>query len=152
MRRAKAAALSLAMVLAASKAWAGVYTDAMSKCLVKSTSAEDKVHLMRWLFLEISMNPVVKSVASATPEQRVEFEKEGATLFQRLVLVDCRKETIDALKHEGAGAIQNSFAVLGEVAGKALMDDPSVNAGLMAMTSYLDKDRWQALSREAGFR
>lgn len=152
MRRVMAAAISLALVLAASNATAGAYTDDMSKCLVKSTSEDDKDHLVRWIFTEMTLNPALKGVASSTPEQRQQFEKEGAALFQRLVLVDCRKETIDAIKYEGQGAIQMSFQVLGEVAGRGLMTDPKVNAGIMAMAAYLDKDRWKALNKEAGLK
>ena len=43
--------LTIALVaLTTSTAWAGVYTDDLSKCLVDGTTTDDRTALVKWIF------------------------------------------------------------------------------------------------------
>jgi uncharacterized protein YchJ len=144
-----AAALLLALSFG-SAASAGIYTDDLSRCLVKSATAEDQAQLVRWEFAEFALNPALSTVSSVTSDQRKALERQSAALFERLVLTDCRKETEAALKYEGNVAFQASFAVLGQVAARGLMSDPKVNEGMAGMVAFLDSPKWDAMAKEAG--
>jgi hypothetical protein len=140
----------LALTLYGSMACAGVYSDDLSKCLVRSANAEDRASLMQWFFAALSTNPTVNSLSSVTNDQRLALGRKGAALIERLVMVDCHKETVEALKYEGTGVFETSFRVLGEVAARGLMSDPATQAEIGKLGSYVDKKKWSDLAKEAG--
>lgn len=143
------AALGLAVSLGTPVS-AGIYTDDLSRCLVRSTSQADQAVLMRWIFAMFSASPVVSSMTNATDEQRKAADKQSADLFQRLVLVDCHSEAVNGLKFEGGAAFEVSFTTLGQVAVRGLMVDPKVGAEMQRFGSYFDEQKLQALRSEAG--
>jgi hypothetical protein len=151
MKRLLAAtAAVLAIAAPAARASAGVYTDDLTKCLVRSADAGDQTRLMQWMFALIALNPAVQPNATITAQQREGFDRQAAALLQRLLTVDCRKETVAALKYEGSSAIEASFRVLGEVAVRGLMSDPKVAGGLQQLTTYIDPEKIAEVGREAG--
>lgn len=134
-----------------SVAHAGPYTDDLSKCLVKSTTADDQIAFMQWLFAALSLHPAVNNLTTLTDEQRTAFNKKAAGLFIRLMSKDCRQQTIDALKYEGTTAIQTSFQLFGAAAMRGLMSDQHVANGLEGMAVYFQQDQnWISLLRAAG--
>jgi len=132
-------------------AHAGPYTDDLSKCLVKSTTPDDQIVFMQWLFSAISLHPAINNLTTLTQDQRSAFNKKSAALFVRLMSVDCRQQTIDALKYEGTTAIQTSFQLFGAAAMRGLMSDQHVADGLEGMAVYFQQDQnWISLLRAAG--
>ena len=144
-----AAAVLLGVLCYGTSASAGIYTDDLSRCLVKSASEDDKTVLMKWVFGLMSASPAVGPMVSITPEQRKALNKQGAALFERLIITDCHKEAVAAIKFEGDNALETSFGVLGQVAVRGLMTAPAVNAELETFASYFDKDKLKALGEEA---
>jgi hypothetical protein len=60
-------------------AQAGVYTDDLSQCLVKSSNGADRLVLVQWIFSALSLHPAVQPLASVTSEQRDAFNE--STIF-----------------------------------------------------------------------
>jgi hypothetical protein len=147
LARLAAAAAALA---AAAPAAAGIYTDELSKCLVAKSSDSDRTLLVKWVFSAMSTHPAVREVGEASEALRRRLTGESARLFGRLMLDDCRAETVAAVRYDGVGAIQNSFGVLGEVAMRDLMAHPNVIRELDSMAAGIDRQRMEALMREAG--
>jgi hypothetical protein len=150
MRSAFAAGIFCVVALCGSTASAGIYTDDLSRCLVRSSSEQDRTLLTRWMFISMASNPAVKSLATVTPQVRTEANQGIARLFERLILTDCRKETIEALKYDGRGAFEAGFQTLGMVAGRELMMGPGMADETREMETLLHKDQWEALAKEAG--
>jgi hypothetical protein len=148
MRRFLAAAAA-ACVLACG-ANAGVYSDDMSKCLVKSTSADDQLVFIQWVFSAMALHPGVKSMANISDEQRRELTAKTGALMIRLMTRDCRAETIAALKYEGGAAMEQSFALFGQAAMRGLMGDPQVAQGMGDIGSFGKDPAMIALFKEAG--
>jgi hypothetical protein len=132
-------------VLASALALAGPYSDEMAKCLVKSTSDADKNMLVKWMFAAAALHPAVQSIASVSDAERNELNKSTARLVERLLTETCRAETVEALKNEGAGTIQSSFQVLGQVAAVRLFSDPIVARG-MNIEQHLDPKKFEKLN------
>lgn len=150
LRSAAAAATAmLALCAPASFANAGIYTDDLAKCLVKSTSADDQTALVVWIYGGLSLHPAIKAYSNMTEAQHEEVLKRAGHLFERLLTADCRAEAVSALKYEGASAFENSFKVLGEVAMRNLMGDPHVGGGL-DIQKYVDMSKIEQLGKEAG--
>ncbi len=143
------ACVSVAGALAATPARADVYSDELGKCLVQSTTREDREALVRWMFIALANHPAVKSVASVSKAQSDEANKTTGKLFMRLLTTSCKGDTQRALQYEGAPALQAAFQMLGQVAGHELMASPAVGASLAGLQKYLDTNRLQSLMKNA---
>lgn len=150
MRRLMMSFAAAAAVLAPGLAHAGIYTDEMSKCLVRSATPQDQSDLVVWVFAAMSAHPSVKTYSSMTEAQRVAITKKASGLMERLLITSCRKETVEALKYEGSTAIEQSFGVLGQVAMRGLMGDPAVAQNFATLGEYIDPAKFEALAKEAG--
>jgi hypothetical protein len=148
--RCSAAFIFAALLAFHDSAWAGVFTDDLSKCLVSKSTDADKLMLARWVFVGITANKSIKDLATVTPEQRENSHKQAAALLDKLLTTDCRPEAVQAAKYEGGDAIETSFGTLGEVAMRALVNDPAVNQQFEYPAKYFDLSRWQAIFDEAG--
>ena len=146
MRRIGAALLFAAALAGLSeKAAAGPYSDDLAKCLVSSTSAEDKSTLVKWVFSIASLHPALGSVTAVTASQRTHTDKEVAALFEALLTDRCKKQTVQAVRYEGEKTIGTAFEVLGQAAMMELFADPAVAKGLGAFTEHLDQKKLESL-------
>lgn len=136
--------LALASFISVS-AQAGIYGDDMAKCLVRSTTAQDRSVLVKWIFAAAASNPEVKSMVSVSEGQRNRLNKSIAKLFERLLTDSCRKETRAAYKYEGKATISSSFNLLGQVAGRELFSDPSVTKSVSGLAQYIDQKKMNDL-------
>ena len=143
--RVSAVAVALSAAFVAAPAKAGPYTDELSKCLVSNSSDADRNVLMTWMFAAIALNPEVATMSRITPEQRKKINQDMAQLFERLATESCRAPMHDAVKYEGTSAIEASFSVLGQVAGRSLFSSPEVAKGMEEMNSMIDESKLQAV-------
>ncbi|PMG47315.1 hypothetical protein BCU90_03950 [Vibrio lentus] len=145
MKNKKALVGTLLSVLVSGNAVAGVYTDELTKCLVSSTTKEDRVELVKWMFLAVSAHPAVDKVSAVTPSQMDESNKKVAKLSMRLTTEACLEQTKDAIAYEGDVALEKSFQILGEVAGKEMFSHPEVIKSMAGLDKHLDSQRVMAL-------
>lgn len=133
----------VATFIAAPSAYAapGVYTNALTKCIVQSTSDADKRLVVTWVFAVIALHPDVQNMMTVSPEERDDANKRIANLFETLLTKTCRTEATEAIKYEGNEAIGKSFEVLGQIAMRELLTNPQVNAGLAGFAKYIDTQR-----------
>lgn len=117
---------------------AGVYTDELAKCLVDSTTSDDRTALVRWMFTAMSSHPAITSLSTVTPADRDAANKMLAEMVTKLLTVSCKDQARQAIKYEGA-PIEASFQVLGQVAGRELFAHPNVAASLADIAKYLDE-------------
>jgi hypothetical protein len=118
---------------------------ALSACLIRSTSAEDRTVLIRWVYIAMSRHPSVSEFATIPDAQRVAANRQIGALFNRLLLESCASETRAAFRADGEKALEVPFGTLGEVAMGGIMEHADVNAGIIEMTAYLDQPRIRAL-------
>jgi hypothetical protein len=140
----------LATAVYAPEALAGPYANDIAKCFVQSSSIDDKTVFVKWMFAELSLNPSVQSLSSITDEQRDALTRKAVEYYQRLLFVDCRQPTVDALKYEGPGALVFGFSIIGQVAARELMNNPKTQAGMAAMSAAVDKEKLAELLKDAG--
>jgi hypothetical protein len=138
--------LTLFILFAATSqsAFAGVYTDDLSKCLVSKTTPDQKAVLVNWMFSAMSLNPSVAKFVSIPDTKRKEFNVNMANLFESLMTVTCKQEMRLAVKYEGNGAVEAGFNVLGQVAGRELFSNPEVAKGMSELDKYIDKGKLKA--------
>lgn len=146
-----AVVVTAAALLAPATGRAGVYSDALSKCLVERTSDEDKILLAKWIFTVISAHPSATSLATINEAHKTETVRGTGELFETLLADSCRDETAKAVKYEGTLALNTSFKVLGEIAMNTLMASPVVQAESANFMQYVDETKLERLlSPQAG--
>lgn len=128
-------------LMASQASHAGIYTDDLGRCLVAHTSEQDRITLVRWIFLVAALHPAVSDISSVGSDQREKSDRATADLLMRLMTDSCAKQAHDAIQYEGPQAIETSFGTLGQVAMRGLMSDPHVQAGFAGFGKYLDQDR-----------
>jgi hypothetical protein len=148
MKMMLAAAGAAILMSCAGSASAGIYTDDLSRCLVKSATTADRLSFVRWLFSTITAADAVGAMSNVTQAQREQSSRETVNLMERLLLVDCRAETAAALRYDGHTALGASFELLGKVAMADLMGDPAVHAEMERLDSHMDAAKWEAFAAE----
>ena len=118
--------------------FAGPFEDDMSRCLVLATSYKDNSLLGRWLVRVYGEHSDSEDLTNLTLYKKEAIDRDMARLFTRLLSEDCKVETKKALKFEGDGVMFNAFRVLGEVAGKELIEDKNVSKAINKFTDYVD--------------
>lgn len=141
MKTAKLALAAAALTAIAAPAVAGPYADDMAKCLISSTTAADRASFVRWFFAAASAHPAVTTLATVSPEQRDEANRQTAALFQRLLTESCRTQVQLAVKYEGPQTLGAGFQVFGEVAGRELFSDPAVTRSMSEFEKYFDEQK-----------
>lgn len=123
--------------------FAGPYADALGKKLVSSTTSADKAVLVRWMFVSMALHPDLKDMASVTPKQREEANRAIGKLIMRMLTETCAVEAREAVKYEGASAIEGAFNIFGQVAGRELFTNPEVAKNLSGLNEYIDAKKLQ---------
>ncbi len=89
-------------------------------------------------------------MAKVTSAERDALDRKTGELFTRLLTVDCKEQTKQAMLYDGSAALQSAFSVLGRSAMMGLMGDPNVAKGMSGLDKYLDSQKiLQALGTES---
>lgn len=133
------------LLIQISPAFAGSYTDDLTKCIVESTTTEDRTEFVKWVFSAVSLHPAVKSITSVSEAQLEEANKKTAKLFMRLLTDSCMQKAEKAIKYEGQIALQSSFQILGQIAGQELFSSPEVTAAMESLAKHIDIEKIESL-------
>ncbi len=145
MKRSTLAVVCATLLCTSRFAVAGPFADDMAKCLVNSTSPQDRTVLVQWIFSVIALHPDLSASSSISPKQRENLSRSTGALFQRLLVESCRSQTQLALQNEGQQTIQYAFQILGQVATTGLFSDPHVAEGTKDLAKYVDEEKLKAL-------
>lgn len=124
--------------------------DPLARCLLTHTGEADRLALVKWVFTVMAASPQVESMSAVTPAERAQWSKATGAIFNRLVTVDCRAETVAAIKAHGTSALKQSFSLLGQTAMEGLMSDPAVAKSMTGILADLDLQEWAKLMIDAG--
>ena len=133
--------MSVLLVGASAPAHAGVFGDDLTRCLVDSSTKDDRAQLVRWIFVAMAQHPLVASMSNVKTDQKEQSNKEVGALLMRLLTETCKDKAIAAIKAEGAAAIQLSFQVLGQVAAGEIFADKEVVAVMSGVDKYVDSEK-----------
>jgi len=137
MKKLQTIIMSLMFVFSSS-ASAGIYADDLSRCLVESSTEDDKIKFVKWMFTAMALHPAVKDLAKIEAGQRDTANKGMAEIMMQLISVRCLDQSKKALQYEGNIAIQSSFQLFGQIAGQELFSNPQVAGGLSGLQKHFD--------------
>jgi len=128
---------------------AGLYSDTLARCIVDSTTRDDRMNLVVWMFTAASLHPAVEPISSVTEADIEASNTTIARMMERLLTETCRAETLDAVNNDGPNSIAAAFQVLGQVAGEELFASREVASALAGLETAFDSDKLQSLFDEA---
>jgi hypothetical protein len=140
-------AAAIGLIALSSPAFAGLYTDDLSRCLVEKTTKEDKTALVQWIFVAMAQHPSVSSLQKVTADDVKLYNRKAGELFTRLLTETCVETSKKAIKYEGASAIQGAFQVLGQAAAGELFVHPDVTKIMSGLEEFLDSKKLEALAQ-----
>ena len=138
------AVISWLSLVAVTPVYAGPYADALSSCLRNSTTKQDRITFVRWMFAAMSRHPAVKNLANVSDAQLIDANRQVAALYMRLMTVACKDKARAAVDHEGKEAVNSSFQVVGQVAAQELFANPEVAKIMSSLDTYIDKKKLHA--------
>ena len=142
--------LAIAGLLALSApAVAGPSADALGRCAIGATTEADRTALIRWMFVSASANPAFADLSAVSDAKRDQSVRAAAAVFNRILLSACRRESVAALRDEGAAGIRTGFQALGQLAGREMMASPAGASSLEQLGAYMDTAGLAALGMEA---
>lgn len=115
--------------------------EALTQCLMKSTSADDKRVLVKWVFAVIAQHPDISSMTQIDPAQRSAIDRDAAKVFEQLLADQCAGPLRTAMKQSGTDAIGKSFQALGTSAATDMLQNPQVVASGAGLMKHLDMQR-----------
>lgn len=149
MLKSVLAVSAIAITLAcAPQAQAGAAKDALGKCLVLSSSGQDRLDFVVFIYGAISAHPAAKPYSRISDADREMMSRKAVKLMERLLSEDCRPQAVAAVRSEGSDALGEAFSMLGEAAMQELMNDKAVEATFSNFDKYIDKSKWQSLLAE----
>ena len=134
---------------------ASTTVDALSQCLVKSTTASDKTTVLQWTFAALAQHPDLNSMSSVTASQKEQLDKNLAQVLQRILVEQCSSQTKAVIQTDGLEAVGESFQELGTITGNEILKTPQVKSQLNGVlkhvemgklvTTFLTPDIWNKL-------
>ena len=134
---------------------ASTTVDALSQCLVKSTTASDKTTVLQWTFAALGQHPDLNSMSSVTASQKEQLDKNLAQVLQRILVEQCSSQTKAVIQTDGLEAVGESFQELGTITGNEILKTPQVKSQLNGVlkhvemgklvTTFLTPDIWNKL-------
>jgi hypothetical protein len=115
--------------------------DALTRCLIASTSADDKRVLVKWVFSVISQHPDISMMTKIDAAQRTAIDRDAAKVFEALLADQCAAPLRVAIKQSGTDAIGKSFQALGSTAATDMLQNPQVVASGAGLMKHLDMQR-----------
>ncbi len=114
---------------------------ALGDCLVNAVSNDDKRALVKWIFAMLARHPDVKPLSDIDAAQDQKIVRDAGAVFETLMADRCAVQLRAAVRKSGTDAVGKSFERLGETAMGALLQDPSVMAGVSELMQHTDTAR-----------
>lgn len=132
-------------------AQAGSYADALSQCLIRSTTPADQKTVVRWAFATMALDPDVAPMSAVSPAQRASINQKAGTLVTDLLARSCSQPAQRALMFEGPAAARIAFEAWARWAITNLAEEPHVMEGAGALLQYIDFGKLMSLIPLQGF-
>ena len=132
-------ALSLCFFCSATVA--GPHADELKQCFVQSSSSKDNITLIKWMAKAMVAHPGLSDFPAIKSTDKSMIDKEFAAYVQKILVEDCKKQTVATFENEGMGALEGSLELLAQMVLKELMSQKEVATEISAFTSHIDQGK-----------
>ncbi len=118
--------------------FSGAFTDELARCMVNSTTPNEKIVFMEWTIRLFSEHPELKDLVQISEKQKITVDKKLGNVFTTLVTLRCKEETKKAIKFEGFEQAVSAFGALGSASTRTIMAHPDVMESSQDYAKYMD--------------
>ena len=136
--------LAICLCLSCSFAMAGPHADELKKCFTQATSSKDNLTLIKWMAKAMVAHPGLTNFPAIENNEKSLIDKEFAVFVEKMLITDCRKQTLDTFQNEGMPALEGALETLSQLILKELMAQKEVSQEIGAFTRYLDQNKLMA--------
>jgi hypothetical protein len=122
-------------------AFAGPYADELKQCFIQSSTSNDNITLIKWMAKAMVAHPALTDFSAMKSSDKAIIDKEFAAYVEKILVGDCKKQTVATLENEGLGALQGSLTLLAQFVLKELMSQKEVATEFSAFTSHIDQGK-----------
>ena len=129
---------------------AGEKTQALRQCALAALTTDDKATLLQFAFADLSLNPEVKPLWTASPQQLEDLQRRTVAVIERVATQACRDQAVAALKADGDPAIEETLASLIDVAMQKLDSWAPAEQATSGLGKFFDRRKWRQLMIDGG--
>ena len=112
--------------------------DALSQCLVKSTTASDKTTVLQWTFAALAQHPDLNAMSAISATQKEQLDQSLAQVLQRILVEQCSSQTKAVIQADGLEGVGDSFQELGTMTGNEILKTPEVKRQLNGVLKHVE--------------
>ena len=86
-------------------------------------------------------HPALADFPTIKATEKSSIDKEFAAYVPKILVEDCKKQTVATFENEGMGALQDSLELLAQFVLKELMSQKEVATEISAFTSPIDQGK-----------
>ena len=132
---------ALCVYLFCTAVFAGPHADELKQCFVQSSSSKDNITLIKWMAKAMVAHPALSDFSAIKATDKSTIDKEFAAYVQKILVDDCKKQTIATFENEGMNAFEGSLELLAQFVLKELMSQKEVASEISAFTSHIDQGK-----------
>lgn len=122
--------------------YAGPYTDDLSNCILESTTPEEQMEFVKWVFSTRSLySKANKTRPEISQEQINAGNEQTANLFMRVMTRSCKEKAVKAIKFESEFVLQTTLSLLEQVAGPDILTTLDIVAVTALVEKYIDVEK-----------
>ena len=140
----RAILLSLCLCFFHGLALSASASEDLKKCFAQSSSGKDNVTLMKWVVKAMVAHPALTEIPAMKPADKTNIDRDFAAYVEKILITDCKKQTIDTLQTEGLPALQGALDAQSQQLIKELLSNPEVNKEIGAFASHIDQNKLMA--------
>lgn len=137
----RAILLSLFLCLNHSWALSGTASENLKKCIAQSSSSKDNVTLTKWIAKAFVAHPALTEILAMKPADKINIDREFAAFAEKILITDCKKQTVDTLQTEGLPALQDALETLSQQLIKELSSNPEVIKEIGLFATHIDQNK-----------
>jgi hypothetical protein len=140
----RAILLSICLCLSYNWALSASTSDNLKKCIAQSSSSKDNITLLKWMAKAMVVHPALTEIPAMKPADKTSIDRDFAAYVEKILITDCKKQTIDTLQTEGLPALQGALETLSQQLIKELLSNPEVNREIGAFATHIDQNKLMA--------
>ena len=113
----------------------------MKQWFGKSSASKGNITLNKWMAKAMVAHPALADFPAIKSTDKSSIDKEFAAYVQKILVEDCKKQTVATFENEGMGALEGSLELLAQFVLKELMSQKEVATEISAFTSHIDQGK-----------
>ena len=101
--------LSLCLYLSHGWALSASASEELKKCFAQSSTSKDNVTLLKWITKAMVAHPALTDIPAMKPASKTQIDREFAAYVEKILVNDCKKQTVDTLQTEGLPALKRRW-------------------------------------------